>query len=75
MSNGSPARPPFDGLGADFPAGDSGLPGLVADGRAMRLRTVLDLPAEPSHPAPPATDVRVPDSTVDLLAELGGYGA
>ena len=75
MSNGSPVRPPFDGLGADFPDGESGLPGLVADGRAIPMRTVLDLPAEPAHAAPSSTGVRVPDSAADLLAEMGGYGA
>ncbi len=75
MTSRSPGRPGFDGLGADFPDGESGLAGLVADGRAMRTRTVLELPSEavPVPPVPPS--VGVPDSAAALLAELGAYGS
>jgi hypothetical protein len=74
MTSRSSGRPGFDGLGADFPDGESGLAGLVADGRAMRTRTVLELPSE-SLPVPSGPGVGVPDSAAALLAELGAYGS
>ncbi len=58
------------------PLGSGPLDGLVADGRAIGVRTVLDLTSTPpSHQDDPLPVVLVPDSLADLLDGFPTYGS
>ena len=74
MSAGTgPVDHAFDG---SFSGAHDSLTEWVADGQAMRVRAVLDLPDHASahaEAAPPVVDV--PEGTAAIIAEITGYGS
>lgn len=62
----------FDG---SFSGAHDSLDGFVADGQAMNVRAVLDLPGSAgplTGSAPPVVDV--PEGTAAIVADITGYG-
>jgi hypothetical protein len=56
------------------PYGDELLEQLIEDGRAIRLRTVMDLSGPQPATIDPAAALRVPAPLVAMAEELGAFG-
>lgn len=64
-------------LGSSFDGGPGGFDGMVADGRAMRVRAVLELPGMNGHGGPERAlpVVEISDGTAAIVAGLASYGS